>query len=56
MNNPLPQALKLLRDTFFNFVGFHDIAIRVVSDVENGFKLSLKLRVKLQAEKKVLRA
>src|SRR5215216_4453383 len=55
LDNPLTQALKLLRNTLFNFIGFHDITFRVISDVEDGLKLGLKLRVAMQAVKKVLR-
>jgi hypothetical protein len=52
----LAQELKPLSNKFFSEVGLNDIPFGVFNDLQDGFKLGLKLRVVLQVVKKVLRA
>jgi hypothetical protein len=50
------QELQALGDEFFGLIGFDDIACGVFNNLQESFKLGEKLRVALQAVKKVLGA
>jgi hypothetical protein len=52
----LAQELKALSNKFFSFIGFHYISLGVFNHLQESFKLGLKVRVALQAVKKVLGA
>ena len=53
LHSLLAQALKLLCNVLFGLIGFARIIISVVNNVKHGGELDLKVRVALQAIKKV---
>jgi hypothetical protein len=54
LDSLLAQELKPLSNKFFRLVGFNDITLGVFNDLQESFKLGLKVRVVLQAIKKIL--
>jgi hypothetical protein len=52
----LAQELKPLSKKLFSLVGFDCIALGVFNNLQESFKLGLKIRVLLQAAKRVLGA